>query len=69
MHNTITTILLIIIVISAIGSFISIRPTYEIRTVKQKLWVFTLFTALVVAFGLTFVPDFIKGFINGFSGK
>mgnify|MGYP003362561137 CR=1 FL=1 len=69
MYNIIVTILFIIIVISAIGSIITIRPTYEIRTVKQKLWVFTLIIALVVTFGITFVPDAIRGFIDGISGK
>lgn len=72
MLNIITEILVLIMFVSGVGSFVTLRPTYEIHSKTQKLWVSILLTAIIAALVITLltaVPDFNHGFIDGISGK
>lgn len=58
--------------VSGVGSFVTLRPAYEIHSKTQKLWVSILLTAIIAALVITLltaVPDFNHGFIDGISGK
>ncbi|MBZ1525924.1 hypothetical protein [Leuconostoc mesenteroides] len=72
MLNIITEILVLIMFVSGVGSFVTLRPAYEIHSKTQKLWMSILLTAIIAALVITLftaVPDFIHGFIDGISGK
>ncbi len=38
MLNIITEILVLIMFVSGVGSFLTLRPAYEIRSKTQKIW-------------------------------
>lgn len=72
MLNIITEILVLIMFVSGVGSFVTLRPAYEIHSKTQKLWASILLTAIIAALVITWltaVPDFNHGFIDGISGK
>ncbi|WP_273721854.1 hypothetical protein [Leuconostoc mesenteroides] len=72
MLNIITEILVLIMFVSGVGSFVTLRPAYEIHSKTQKLWVSILLTAIIAALVITLltaVPDFNHGFIDGILGK
>lgn len=72
MLNIITEILVLIMFVSGVGSFVTLRPAYEIHSKTQKLWVSILLTAIIAALVITLltaVPDFNHGFIDRISGK
>lgn len=72
MLNIITEIVVLIMFVSGVGSFLTLRTAYEIRSKTQKKWVSIFLTAIIAAFIITLltaVPDFIHGFIDGISGK
>lgn len=72
MLNIITEILVLIMFVSVVGSFVTLRPAYEIRSTTQKIWGSIFLTAIISALVITLltaVPDFIHGFIDGISGK
>ncbi len=55
----------LVIIVSAIGSFITLRPIFNTLTRKQQTWLTILFVAIVVSFLFNEIPDFIHGFKIG----
>ncbi|KQB82434.1 hypothetical protein [Leuconostoc lactis] len=55
----------LVIIVSAIGSFITLRPIFHTLTRKQQTWLTILFVAIVVSFLFNEIPDFIHGFKIG----
>ncbi|MDU7281688.1 MAG: hypothetical protein E7L44_04345 [Leuconostoc citreum] len=59
----------LIIIISAIGTFVSFVIFSNVSQKSQKIWLSILILSVLRAFLFSAVPDFIDGFITGFSGK
>ncbi len=59
----------LIIIISAIGTFVSFVICSNASQKSQKIWLSILILSVLSAFLFSAVPDFIDGFITGFSGK
>lgn len=55
----------LIIIVSAVGAFITLRPIFNTLTRKQQTWLTILFVAIVVSFLFNEIPDFIHGFKIG----
>lgn len=53
MLNIITEILVLIMFVSGVGSFVTLRPAYEIHSKTQKLWASILLTAIIAALVIT----------------
>ncbi|MFT9124017.1 MAG: hypothetical protein ABF445_09860 [Leuconostoc mesenteroides] len=68
MLNIITEILVLIMFVSGVGSFVTLRPAYEIHSKTQKLWVSIFLTAIIAALVITLLTA-VPGFIDGISGK
>ena len=47
MLNIITEILVLIMFVSGVGSFVTLRPAYEIRSKTQKIWGSIFLTAII----------------------
>ncbi|AIS74064.1 hypothetical protein [Leuconostoc lactis] len=65
MFDFIVTILQIVIFVSAIGSFVVLKPLFSSLTKTQKLWVIILVISTVITFFVTEIPDMVQGFNDG----
>ncbi|TOZ06339.1 hypothetical protein [Leuconostoc pseudomesenteroides] len=65
MFDFIVTILQIVIFVSAIGSFVVLKPLFSSLTKTQKLWVIILVISTVITFFVTGIPDMVQGFNDG----
>ena len=59
----------IIIIVSAIGSFVTLLPLFKTLNTKQKTWLVILLVSLALSFFIDGIPDMIHGFMDGISGK
>ncbi|ANY12166.1 hypothetical protein [Leuconostoc lactis] len=59
----------VIIIVSAIGSFVTLLPLFKTLNVKQKTWLTILLVSLALSFFIDGIPDMIRGFMDGISGK
>lgn len=59
----------VIVLVSAIGSFITLLPLFKTLTTKQKAWLAMLLVSLSLLFFVDGVPDMIHGFMDGISGQ
>ena len=70
MYNFVIDLLSLIIFVSAIGTFITLKPLFKSLSKTQKIWVIVLVVSVIISFLLTEVPDFVQGMLNGInSGK
>lgn len=69
MFTIIVNLFRLIIIISAIGTFVSFVIFSNASHKSQKIWLSILILSVLSAFLFSAVPDFIDGFITGFSGK
>ncbi|RZQ57932.1 hypothetical protein [Weissella paramesenteroides] len=69
MFEIIINILEVVVFISAIGTFIVLKPLFKTFTKSQKVWTIIFVVSMVILFLLTNIPDFIKGFTDGINGK
>jgi uncharacterized protein (DUF983 family) len=69
MFEIIIDILEFVMFISAIGTFVVLKPLFKTFTKSQKVWTIIFVTSSVVLFLMTNIPDFIKGFTDGINGK
>lgn len=69
MFEIIINILEVVVFISAIGTFIVLKPLFKTFTKSQKVWTIIFVVSMVILFLLTNIPDFIKGFPDGINGK
>lgn len=67
MFDFIVTVLQIVIFVSAIGSFVVLKPLFNSLTKTQKMWVIILIISTVITFFVTEIPDMIQGFNDGFN--
>lgn len=59
----------LIIFVSAIGSFVTLKPMFKSFTKTQRIWFTILIAAIILSFIINDAPDAIRGFIDGLSGK
>ena len=59
----------VIIIVSAIGSFVTLLPLFKTFNAKQKTWLTILLVSLALSFFLDGIPDMVHGFMDGISGK
>lgn len=59
----------VIIIVSAIGSFVTLLPLFKRLNTKQKTWLATLLVSLALSFFIDGIPDMVHGFMDGISGK
>lgn len=69
MLDIIIEILKVIIIVSAIGSFVTLLPLLKTLNTKQKTWLATLLVSLALSFFIDGIPDMVHGFMDGISGK
>lgn len=69
MFEIIINILEVIMFISAIGTFIVLKPLFKTFTKSQKVWTIIFVLSTVILFLMTNIPDFIRGFTEGVNGK
>ncbi|ATF40941.1 hypothetical protein AB0X56_05445 [Weissella paramesenteroides] len=69
MLEIIIDILEFVMFISAIGTFVVLKPLFKTFTKSQKVWTIIFVTSSVILFLMTNIPDFIKGFTDGINGK
>lgn len=59
----------VIIIVSAIGSFVTLLPLFKTLNTKQKTWLATLLVSLALSFFIDGIPDMVHGFMDGILGK
>lgn len=59
----------VIIIVSAIGSFVTLLSLFKTLNTKQKTWLATLLVSLALSFFIDGIPDMVHGFMDGISGK
>ncbi|WPQ67364.1 hypothetical protein [Weissella paramesenteroides] len=69
MFEIIIDILELVMFISAIGTFVVLKPLFRTFTKTQKVWTIIFVTSSVILFLMTNIPDSIKGFTDGINGK
>ncbi|QDJ58360.1 hypothetical protein [Weissella sagaensis] len=69
MFEIIINILEVVMFISAIGTFIVLKPLFKTFTKSQKVWTIIFVVSTVILFFMTNIPDFIKGFTDGINDK
>ncbi|WP_439818386.1 hypothetical protein [Weissella paramesenteroides] len=69
MFEIIIDVLEFIVFISAIGTFIVLKPLFKTFTRSQKIWTIIFVISTVILFLITNIPDFIKGFTEGINDK
>lgn len=69
MLDIIIEILKVIIIVSAIGSFVTLLPLLKTLNTKQKTWLATLLVSLALSFFIDGIPDMVHGFMDGILGK
>ncbi|KAA8439144.1 hypothetical protein FKV75_02405 [Weissella paramesenteroides] len=69
MFEIIIDILEFVMFISAIGTFVVLKPLFKTFTKSQKVWTIIFVTSSVILFLMTNIPDFIKGFTEGINDK
>lgn len=66
MFNIIIDVLATIIFITAIGTFIVLKPSFKSFTKSQKIWTIILVISTIIWFLMTNIPDFINGVRDGY---
>lgn len=69
MFEIIINILEVVMFISAIGTFIVLKPLFKTFTKSQKVWTIIFVVSTVILFFMTNISDFIKGFTDGINDK
>ncbi|WP_349550813.1 hypothetical protein [Leuconostoc pseudomesenteroides] len=69
MLDNLLSFLSFIIFVSAIGSFVTLKPMFKSFSKAQKIWFTILIVAVIVSYIINNAPDAIHGFIDGLSGK
>lgn len=59
----------VIIIVSAIGSFVTLLPLFKTLNAQQKTWLTVLLVSLALSFFIDGIPDMVHGFMDGISGK
>lgn len=59
----------VIIILSAIGSFVTLLPLFKTLNAQQKTWLTVLLVSLALSFFIDGIPDMVHGFMDGISGK
>lgn len=59
----------VIIIVSAIGSFVTLLPLFKTLNTNQKTWLTILLVSLALSFFIDGIPDMVHGFMDGISGK
>lgn len=66
MLDNIIEVINLIILVSAIGSFVTLMPLFKTLNKTQKIWLAILLVSLAISFFVDGVPDIINGFKTGF---
>lgn len=69
MFEIVINILEFVVFITAIGTFIVLKPLFKIFTKSQKVWTIIFVVSTVILFLMTNIPDFIKGLTEGITDK
>lgn len=69
MFEIIIDVLEFIVFISAIGTFIVLKPLFKTFTRSQKVCTIIFVISTVILFLITNIPDFIKGFTEAINDK
>lgn len=67
MLDVVVSVLHLVIFVSAIGSFIVLKPLFNTFTKTQKIWVTILVVSVVISFFTNEMPDIIQGYKDGFN--
>lgn len=67
MVNFFVSLLHLLIFVSAIGSFVVLKPLFKTFTKAQKIWVIILVVAVIIVFFTNEMPDMIKGYSDGYN--
>ena len=59
----------VIIIVSAIGSFVTLLPLFKTLNAQQKTWLTILLVSLALSFFIDGIPDMVHGFMDGISGN
>ena len=71
MLDFIISVLQLVVFVSAIGTFVVLKPLFNTFTKKQKIWAVILIVSTVISFLITFfvngIPDMIQGYKDGYN--